>query len=284
MQNEEFDDRVIVLRSVYSKSQGVWFTNPTRDKKTGKYPDCVKPVNSNGDMIISDAELASGKVYFKETEVFTLVDGTTYNLDDPYEKAVWECVKNSVFIAPARNAKDSNGNLLIDGDNHKPVSPSDGYNRRYGTAELYIERPGLESIQKLSRKKLVYKAVNYILNDERGSEGRLLKTKLLGRYMRGAADADVENYLYEIAEKDPEKIINLYTGGDMSLRLLLVEAKEKGVIYRKNGLYLFGDNTVLGATDDAVIHTFKQPTSNNIVTLIKKEVNADIDTPVKKTK
>lgn len=287
MQSEELNDNIIILRSVYSKSQGVWFTNPTKDKKTGKLPECVKPVNSNGDMIISDKDLASGKVYFKETEVFTLVDGTTYDLTNPHDAAVWECVQNSIFIAPARNARDSNGNLLIDGDNHRLTSASDGYNRRYGSAELYIERPGVEATQKISKKKLIHTAIGHIFNDEKGAEGRLLKTKLLGRHMAGASDADIQDYLTTIAEKDPNKIINLYTGGDATLRLLFIEAKEKGVIYRKSGLYMFGDNTVLGASDDAVIEMFKSSSSKSLLNLIKKETFADFDkdsTPTTKTK
>jgi hypothetical protein len=77
--------------------------------------------------------------------------------------------------------------------------------------------------------------------------------------MQNQPTADVLDYLISVAEKNPQKIIDLYTGGDTSLRLLFIEAKEKKVIYIKNKIYLYGDNIALGATDDAVIAWMKEP-------------------------
>lgn len=71
------------------------------------------------------------------------------------------------------------------------------------------------------------------MNDERGYEGRLLVAKVLGRDMKNQPNADVEDYLLSIAEKTPEKIINCYTGGDIQLRMLFIEAREKGVILKR---------------------------------------------------
>ena len=83
--------------------------------------------------------------------------------------------------------------------------------------------------------------------------------------------ADVIDFLTRIAEKDPNKIINLYTGGDIALRLLFIEAKEKHVIYLKNKLYLYGDNIVLGATDDAALAWMKDPKNLQVLELIKRD-------------
>ena len=262
---------VIILRSVYGKVGQKYYIQPCKDPKTGRLPDCVKKVNSQGDMILKDAERNSGKYYVKETDVFTIQDGTTFNLDDDIEKAQWESIKNCPLIAPDRYAKDSNGNLLIDGtvgwNNPKP---------RYGIAELYIERPGYEAAQKVSRKKLIHNAASYIINDPRGAEGRVLIAKLLGKHMSNIPDADVTDYLLTISEKDPNKIIGLYTGSDTTLRLLFIEAKDKRVIYLKNKLYLYADNIVLGATDDAVITWMKDPKNSKVLELIKKDTYPDL--------
>ena len=83
-------------------------------------------------------------------------------------------------------------------------------------------------------------------------------------------DADVTDYLLQIAEQDPEKIISLYTGGDTAIRLLFIEAKDKHVIVYKNKLYMYADS-VLGATDDAVILFLKDPKNANLYKLIKKD-------------
>lgn len=262
---------VIVLRSVYGKVGIKYFIQPCRDPKTGRYPDCVKPVNSRGDIIITDAERNSGKYFIKETDTFVIEDGTTFNLDDEIDAAKWEAIKNCVLIAPDRYAKDASGNYLIDGTvGWKSKKP------RYGVAELYIDRPGYESAQRVSKKKKIHNAASYILDDPKGSEGRLLIARLLGKSMTNMPDADVEDYLLSIAEKDPDKIISLYTGDDTNLRLLFIEARDKKVIYIKNKLYLYADNVVLGATDDAVITWMKDPKNRKTLELIRKDTFPDM--------
>lgn len=262
---------VIVLRSVYGKVGIKYFIQPCRDPKTGRYPDCVKPVNSHGDIIITDAERNSGKYFIKETDTFVIEDGTTFNLDDEIDAAKWEAIKNCVLIAPDRYAKDASGNYLIDGTvGWKSKKP------RYGVAELYIDRPGYESAQRVSKKKKIHNAASYILDDPKGSEGRLLIARLLGKSMTNMPDADVEDYLLSIAEKDPDKIISLYTGDDTNLRLLFIEARDKKVIYIKNKLYLYADNVVLGATDDAVITWMKDPKNRKTLELIRKDTFPDM--------
>lgn len=88
--------------------------------------------------------------------------------------------------------------------------------------------------------------------------------------MYNAPSSDVAEYLYERAEKNPDEIIELYTSSDMGLKLLLIDAKEKGVIFKKDGMYTYAD-TILGATDDAVMISFKNPSFVKILDQIKYE-------------
>lgn len=265
------NNNIIVLRSVYGKVGMKYYIQPCPDPKTGRYPDIVKRVNSQGDIILTEKELNSGKYYIKMNQVFVLEDGKTFNLDDEYQAAEWEAIKYCPLIAPDRYAKDANGNLLIDGTiGWKNTRP------RYGIAELYIERPGYEAVQKVSKKRKIHNAVSFILDDPKGAEGRVLIARLLGKHMVNIPDADVEDYLLTIAEKDPDKIINLYTGDDITLRLLFVEAKDKKVIYIKNKVYLYGDNIVLGATDDAVIAWMQDSKNKKVLELIKRDTYPDL--------
>jgi hypothetical protein len=68
----------IVLRSVYGKVGMKYFIQPCKDK-LGRYPDCVKKVDSHGDMMLSDVEkneyASKKKVFFPETAVFVITDG-----------------------------------------------------------------------------------------------------------------------------------------------------------------------------------------------------------------
>lgn len=268
-------DNIIILRSVYDKVNNMkYYIQPCKDPKTGLYPACIRKVNSAGDMILSEkdrTEYAEGRaVFFPEDHLFTIVSGKKYDLTIPQDKAEWECIKNSKIIAKDRNEKDSNGNYVIDGIKARPNNPG-----RNGIAELYIDRPGLDTARRLSKVKLRNQAENFILNDERGIDGQLNMALILGKDMTNQPAADVIDFLMRIAEKDPNKIIELYTGGDINLRLLFINAKNKHVIYVKNKLYLYGDNIVLGATDDAVLAWMKDPRNQKVLELIQKDTFPD---------
>ena len=254
---------IITLRSVYGKVKTYYF-NPLRGKN-GMYPPFVKRVRVSADgrdteMILSEAELNSpDRDYFIPEDLEIVVtDGTTFNLNDKYQANLWECIKDSHLIAPERGAKDEHGNLLIDGDI-----------RRYGLAELYVERPGVESKKRVSRIKLVTQAYNFIEQDS--SEHRLVICKLLGKSMRNAPDTDVQDYLYQKAEKNPNLIIDIYTSADQALKLLLIEAKQKNIIRTQSGVLMYSD-TALGVTDEAVILFLKDPKNKAIYDSIVYEV------------
>ena len=258
----------IVIRSARGKVGNVVKIQPCKNPSTQRYADCVKKVDSNDDMILSEAERndPNRKYFIKETDTFDIVDGTTFDLDDIRDRYIWEAIKYCPLIAPDMYAKDAQGNSLING--------TKGWNSkapRYGIAELYVERPGVEANRRVSRKKLKHDAESYIYNDERGPEGRVLKARLLGHKMDHMPDADVTDYLLQVAEQDPDKIINLYTGGDTAVRLLFIEARDKHIINYKNKLYIYADNVVLGASDEAAIIYLKDPKNANVLKLIKQD-------------
>lgn len=274
-----FDETKIVLKSLYDKANLSYFIQPCKDKQ-GRYPECVKRVDSKGDMILSEKErndMSEGRSYFiGENEYFTIQHGKTYDLTDIRQKAEWDAIKNCPLIARSRDERDANGNLIIDGS----VVPTQILQNgriagRNGIAELYIDRPGLDTQRKVTRKQLIHKAESFIFDDERGEEGRLTKVRLLGKNMFNQPSADVLDYLLEVAQSNPQKIIDLYTGTDTSLRVLFIDAKDKKVIYIKNKLYLYGDNIILGATDDAVIAWMQEPKNSRVLELIKKETYPD---------
>ena len=263
----------IVLRSVRGKVGNKILIQPCKNPKTGNYADCVKKVNSNNDMILSEEEKndPNKDFFIKETDLFTVVDGTTFDLENVRERFIWDAIKYCPLIAPDYFAKDEKGNSLING--------TPGWNSkapRYGVAELYVERPGVEANRRVNRKKLKHDAESYIYDDERGAEGRVLKAKLLGHKMDHMPDADVTDYLLQVAEQDPERIINLYTGGDTAVRLLFIEARDKHVINYKNKLYTYADNVVLGASDEAAILFLKDPRNSNVYKLIKQDTYPEL--------
>ena len=249
----------ITLRSAFGKVKSVWF-NPVKDKN-GMYPPFVKEVrmNPNGEseMILSEKDLNDpDRAGFIPADMEILVeDGTTFNLDNILERHKWEAIKNSELIVEERGARDEKGNLIIDGDKN-----------RYGRAEFWVEKPGEESAQRIKRKQLITKANVFIEQDS--AEGRATKVKLLGKRMYNAPDSDIQDFLYQKAEANPNLIIDLYTGQDQQLRLLFIEATDKNIIKKVSGIFMYGD-VRLGVNDEAVIFFFKDPANKQILDEIK---------------
>lgn len=223
----------------------------------------VKPVRTMPDgsteMVLSEAERNNpdSQYFIREDADIVVTDGTTFNLDNPLERNKWLAIKDSDLIVPTRDARDSEGNLLIDGNK-----------QRYGIAELWVDVPGQESEKTVNKKREINRAWTYISNDS--ADGRLTKCKLLGKNMRNAPTPDVEAFLYEMAEKNPKQIIDLYTNGDTALRLLFIDARDKQVIKKKEGLFIYAD-TILGSSEEAVIYFFKLPNNQSVVDMIKYE-------------
>lgn len=262
---KDYVDNKIILRSVYGKVGQKYTLQPCKDRVTGQYPDCVKYVDSKGDMIMTDAERNSDKVYIPENFSITFESGKEFNLDNPIERAQWEAIKNCSLIAKTIDQKDKNGNYVL--------SRQSGI--KYSAAELYVERPGYETSKKVSRREKIHTAETYVFNDPEGADGRLKMARLLGRNLRNAPDADIKEYLLDIASKDPDKIINLYTGEDLVLRVLFMDAKDKDVIYSKNRVYIYGDGIPLGGTIDAVLAWMRDPRNSKMLALIKRDTYGD---------
>ena len=249
----------ITLRNVYGREKK-YYLQPSKQKNGTNFP-FVKKVrfNENGDseMILSPNELNDPmRDYFiPEDMLIEVYGGKQFDLDNPYEKNLWECIKTNPVIAPERSAKDSKGVLLIDGTKE-----------RYGRADFYVEREGEISKQHVARTQLVTKAYVYIEQDS--ASGRLTKCKLLGKNMRNVPDTDVQYYLYERAAKNPNEIIELYTGSDQAIQLLIIDAKDNRVIQKQNGIWMFSD-TLLGATDEAIVLFLKNPNNSAIYESIK---------------
>ena len=255
------ENKVITLRSVFGKMKEYHF-QPGKQPNGARF-DWVKPVRydsmGNAELIMTEAERNNpdSQYYIAEDEDILVTDGTTFDLSDPLQYNKWMSIKDSDLIVPTRDARDKNGNLYIDGDK-----------MRYGIAELYVDIPGEESERSVSKKQKIAQAWTLIGKDTKN--GRLTKCKLLGKYMENAPDSDVEDYLYQVAEKNPDMVLELYTSGDIALKLLLIDAKKNGVILKKDGMYNYADN-ILGATDDAVLLFFKMPSNNRILDQIKFE-------------
>lgn len=251
----------IILRSCYGKVNQIYFIQPCPNPKTGKLPDCVKTVDSHGDMLLSEDDIKQMSLGLKHfvpaDKVFQIVDGTSFDLDDIVDAANWKAIEYCNWIAKDRFERDMNGNLVIDGNA-----------KRYGMADLYVDRPGELATIKVGKKQLVHRACTYIYDDS--ETNRIKKCKVLGRDLKNAIPADVLDYLIESAEKDPKKIIDLYEGEDWKLQLFILDAIDNGVIRRNDGIYKY-DDKMIGGSMDAVVNFLKDIRYKKLIDSMKKE-------------
>jgi len=252
---------VIILRSVFGKVGQKYFIQPCPNPRTGRFADCVKTIDANGDMILSESdkeEQKNGLVYFIPiNEIFVIEDGHKLDCTDVVDKCIWEAIQYSDIIAKDRDERDEYGNLVIDGDQ-----------RKYGTAELYIERPGELTKARVSKKQLVFKAQEYIYNDS--ETDRIKKCQVLGRDLRNAYSADVLDYMISIAEKEPNRIIDMYEDDNWKMHLFILEAIERGIIKRSEGIYRY-DDKMLGGSIEATITLLRDIRYKAILDSIKRE-------------
>ena len=274
LRNGDLKSNIVVLRSVWGKRGQKYYFQPHKNSK-GQYPDWVRKVNSEGDMILKPGD--DPDFLIPEDRIFTLQDGTTFNLNDPYQAIEWKAIENCFLIAPSRFAKDAQGNYLIDGTPDIVSNSAFGTKSRYGRAELYVERPGLEAEQKVTRARLELQATNYIY--QYGYEDWLTFAKVLGRNMENQPVPDVEYFLISVAKKTPEKIIEICSGGDLANRVLFITAKESGVIRKRNGMYTYGEDgdLILGASEEAVIDWMRQPKNKKTLELIRKDAYPELN-------
>ena len=267
------ETNLIVLKSAYDKTPGMEYKITPCALPNGQMPSCVRKVDANGDLILSEADkkaLNTGAVFIGENEYVVVKHGSTFDLTDPIQAAQWECIKNSKLIAKERTEKDARGVLVIDGG--RPVV--DQYNNargRYGLAELYIERPGRTAQFKNDIRKLILKAQNLVNEDSLAH--RIMICKLFEKNMENAHPSDVEDFLMTQAEKYPDKVIKFYNTEEAAVRLLLIMAREKKIIDQKqDGLY-YAD-IKLGSNLDLAVEMLKRNTE--IKDAIKEEAYPEL--------
>lgn len=83
-------------------------------------------------------------------------------------------------------------------------------------------------------------------------------------------EADITDYLVDIAEKDPKKILDLYEDEGWKMQLFILEAIDRGVIRKTDGIYKY-DDKVLGGSIDATVITLKDIRLRKLLESIKKE-------------
>lgn len=249
-------ETTIVLESAFNKVPGkIYHIMPCADQY-GQMPDCVRRVDANGDLILSEKDkdaMTKGKVFIPDNEPIHVTHGQTFNMEIPLQKAQWEAIKNSKLIAQDRFATNERGEYVIDGT--RPVEGAHRVPRaKHGLAELYIVRPGKEATARVNVEKIIHEAKSLIFDDT--LQHKLLICRLFDKDMSHAHPSDVDSYLLTQAQKYPEKVKKFYQSEEATVRLLVIGAQDKGIVTRREDGFYYSD-IKLGSNMDLVVNALQ---------------------------
>lgn len=238
LENGTPSDKIILIKSVF---------------KTGK--TTVQPVADGSGWYLGVARLSEEDKrklthWAEPSSKFVIKDGVSFNLNIEAQRITWEWVKHSPCIAQSLEACQ-----------HTPG------------AEFYVYLENEEASKSISRRELKYKAIQHILNDN--SVNYPMRSELLNINMDYASPSVIKDFLLDQAEQKPEKIIAIYEGADVSVRLLLIKARKKGVLkVDESGFYRYG-NVVLGMSEKASVDWLQDRAHKHIIEMIEKETNPE---------
>ena len=238
LENGTPSDKIILIKSVF---------------KTGK--TTVQPVADGSGWYLGVARLSEEDKrklthWAEPSSKFVIKDGVSFNLNIEAQRITWEWVKHSPCIAQSLEACQ-----------HTPG------------AEFYVYLENEEASKSISRRELKYKAIQHILNDN--SVNYPMRSELLNINMDYASPSVIKDFLLDQAEQKPEKILAIYEGADVSVRLLLIKARKKGVLkVDDSGFYRYG-NVVLGMSEKASVDWLQDRAHKHIIEMIEKETNPE---------
>lgn len=200
---------------------------------------------------MADSEKSGTGFFTDEKSRITLYDGITFDLTKDADQKNWEWLKHLKEIAP-------------DFETY----------RKSPTATFYVFMEGRESEENNKKSAKTLEAQNLVWEDSPTNyEDRAL---LLGADMTGEKPAVIKEYLIEMAKdyKTAGKVIEVYKSNSLSLQLLYLKAKRKGVITEMDGIIKYGLQ-ILGTSDLAAIACLQEPSNKGMVDLIDQETNPE---------
>jgi len=235
----EKDTDVIVLHSLFSKEQTA-LCEPTKDVR-GKYYGLRE--NPNED------EKKKGGTFLDRKDNLVLRHGTEFNLKDERDRAYWNMVKYSPLVA---------------------FTPEEGQYNRPARFVIYIE--GNIAKDKVSKKILRNEAENLIIKDT--IENLKNRLKVLGINMDNDGDNTVRNVLLEMADLNPEKIINLYDAS-IGVHMLVFEAIDNNIIFKNKDDFYQVANTLMGTSVDDVVAFLNRTNNEELLRYVKEAIHGD---------
>ena len=188
IQDGDIKSNIVILRSVFGKVGQKYFIQPQKDKY-GKYPDCVKRVNSQGDIVLTTKELELENVNLRKTFKGSELEFITVT-HPMYED------RESIIILGDHVTLESGTGLVHTAPGHG----EDDFNvgKKYGLDVLCpVDSRGFMTEEAGEFAGLFYEEANKVILNRLNEENALLKFCILLR-LKVNSPSSSKSFLYAI--------------------------------------------------------------------------------------
>lgn len=98
--------------------------------------------------------------------------------------------------------------------------------------------------------------------------------RVIGSGMDGGSPLDLFNYLMDVAEKTPERLLKLKTDNQFDQKLLIRRLLDAGIMQQGEGGYRY-NNVFLGTSEEQVIHYMAQDKHGDIVSYMRSALGVN---------
>lgn len=128
---------------------------------------------------------------------------------------------------------------------------------------FYIEDKEREATATISKSKLKGKAFEVISG--LSLEQMENYARVLGKFVPGLSQTQIESALYEVAEEKPQLILDVDNDKDLKHKIFLRRLLDRQILHMDNGKYMNGKDLV-GINEDYAIHWLKDPMNSSLIT------------------
>lgn len=211
--------RKITFRAVLGKTQGKLSVCPARSKSTGRLMGVAN---------LSDDQKKVLPYVVNEETTIDIFDGFELNLDNEIDSINWEWIKHLPELVSSVEISYETPQALF-----------------------YIENVEKDTEDRIKARKVKTDAFQYL--NQATAAKKVEICRLLGIDADTMKPVDIDDYLGEIADSTPKKIVNAFEDKLIKVKLFLYRLTDMKIItIDSSGVYSWG-NKVLGVNEGAVL-------------------------------
>jgi hypothetical protein len=211
--------RVIKFRAVLGKTQGKLNVCPGRSKQTKRLLGV--------DLLSEEEKRTAVYVVDKETNL-DIFDGFEIDLDNPYDKVNWKWLKYLPELVP---------------------SLEDSYDTPL--ALFYVENLHKDTNDRIMKRKVKELAFKYLAESSPPKKADICR--IMGTDSTYMSPLDLDDYLGEMADASPRKIVDAFEDRLIKVKLFLYALLDKKIVSKDvDGVYSWGAH-ILGVNEKSAL-------------------------------